>query len=155
MLTGIQKKILEFLQNDLPVESSPYSALSKKLKIDEDRIAREIIILKNAGYIRRIGGILNHYRIGLKKNCMCVWKVPESIITQMTEISVNKQQVSHCYLRRACMKWPYNFYTMIHGCSKKDCIEVIKGISSESGIKDYKMLFTKKELKKISLKYKV
>jgi len=155
MLTKVQKKIIQFLQGNLPLESAPYLKLAKALKVDEDRIIKEIKILKKAGYIRRLTAVLDHHKVGLRANCMCVWAVPAGIIKQIAKIAKSQSQISHCYLRQRKKNWPYNFYTMIHGRSKTECLKVIKHIEAKTGINNYQMLFTQKQLKKVSPQYKI
>ena len=153
MLKETDKEILRFLQVGLPLESRPYADLAYRLNCTEKEIAGRIIRLKKNGYIRRMGAILDHYKIGLTANCMCVWNSPPSGIALISRLAAKQQGISHCYVRkRLSGKWPYNFYAMIHGRSRKECIKVIKEIARQSGISDYKMLFTLKELKKISPK---
>ena len=155
MLNKIQREILRFLQADLPLKSSPYAALARRLDVNERRIVKEIRALKKAGYIRRLGGLLNHHKIGLKQNCMCVWRAAPAAVNRIAKIAVKQPQISHCYLRKTDKNWPYNFYTMIHGRSKTECAEVVKRISGKSGVEEYKMLFTQKQFKKKSPKYEI
>jgi len=153
-LSSRQKAILDFLQQDLAVSSSPFLALKRKLRINEDEIVNELVNLKRAGYIRRYGAILNHRKVGLKENCMCVWKVSSHVIKEMVRITTDCPQISHCYLRKTTREWPYNFYTMIHGRSKAECLNIIERIAKASQVSDYQPLFTIKEFKKISPRYK-
>ncbi|MBI4846568.1 MAG: Lrp/AsnC family transcriptional regulator [Candidatus Omnitrophica bacterium] len=153
-LNKTRKDILKFLQGDIPVEDSPYSGLAQAINTRESCIVKEIALLKKHGYIRRLGAVLHHRNIGLKVNCMCAWKVPHSLIKKISGISVRQKEISHCYLRKTAKNWPYNFYIMIHGKSKRDCINVVENIRAKSGVADYRLLFTKKEFKKISPKYK-
>ncbi len=155
MLTKIEKEILNFVQGDLPLKSSPYAKLAKRLNIDEDKIADKIGSLKKRGYIRRFGAILSHNMVGLKANCMCVWSVPEKKIEKIGELCSWEPAISHCYLRASKRDWPYNFYTMIHARTKSECLKLIRSISKKCGVDDYKMLFTLKKFKKTSPVYRV
>ena len=92
-------------------------------------------------------------KIGYRTNCMCVWSVPAPNLGKIVKIIKSTEQISHCYLRRKNRDWPYNFYTMIHCNSQQECINVISDISNKAKVKNYKMLFTLKEFKKISTKY--
>jgi len=154
-LTILQKKIIRLLQADLPLTNSPYAKIARTNGVTEDAIVKEITHLKKAGYLRRFGAILNHHGVGLKVNCMCVWKVPTAKIEKIGKVSSRQPQISHCYQRKALKDWPYNFYTMIHAGSKKECSQVIENIITKSGVNDYRMLFTKKQFKKTSPKYMV
>jgi DNA-binding Lrp family transcriptional regulator len=61
--------------------------------------------------------------------------------------------VSHCYLRPEHPRWPYNLYTMIHGRNPEDCRSTAKKMARETGIRKYRLLFSKKEHKKSSMNY--
>ncbi|MBU1044252.1 MAG: Lrp/AsnC family transcriptional regulator [Candidatus Omnitrophica bacterium] len=154
-LTELQKNVLNFLQQDIPVKEHPYAEIARQNKVDEKTIVNQIKVLKKTGYIRRFGAILAHHKIGLKANCMCVWIVPESKIKKIADRAKKMAQISHCYLRKTTKKWPYNFYTMIHGQTKKQCIEVIEFLAKTAEVTDYRMLFTEKQFKKSSPFYSV
>lgn len=150
-----QKEILNFLQNDLPIQNAPYKKIAQKLKLSEDRVLEEIKTLKRTGYIRRFGAVLNHYKIGLRANCMCVWNVPAHEIKTIVKAVQKLPQISHCYLRKTVKKWPYNFYTMIHGSTRRECKDVVRYICGQVRVFDYKLLFTRKEFKKVSPWYSI
>ncbi|MCG2712690.1 MAG: Lrp/AsnC family transcriptional regulator [Candidatus Omnitrophica bacterium] len=155
MLTKIEKQILNFIQGDLPLNSSPYAGLAKELNIDEDKIAEKIALLKKRGYIRRLGALLSHDMVGLKANCMCVWRVPEGKIEKIGKLCAQEPGISHCYWRVSKRDWPYNFYTMVHAKTKSECCKTIKSIAKKCEVDDYKMLFTLKKFKKTSPVYSV
>ena len=50
-------------------------------------------------------------------------------------------------------QWPYNLYTMIHANDEDTCRETARQMSRKAGVKNYKLLFSQKELKKTSMKY--
>ncbi|MFH1062949.1 MAG: Lrp/AsnC family transcriptional regulator [Candidatus Omnitrophota bacterium] len=154
-LTKTQKSVLNFLQADIPCQENPYAEIALQNKVDEKTIVNQIILLKKTGYIRRFGAILAHHEVGLKANCMGVWIVPKSKINTIAALAKKLPQISHCYSRKTSKKWPYNFYTMIHGATKKQCAEVIEFLVKKTGVKTYKMLFTEKQFKKTSPKYRV
>jgi hypothetical protein len=61
--------------------------------------------------------------------------------------------VTHCYCRPPAGDWPYNLYTMIHAASEAACHALAADISDKTGIAEYTLLFSRKELKKISMAY--
>ena len=155
ILTALQKKILSFLQQDLPLEHAPYHCLAVNLGIDEQRVLAEIKTLKKSGCIRRFGAVLSHHKVGLNVNCLCVWDVPPARLKSIAQAARKERLISHCYERKRVLGWPYNLYTMIHGRSKTECTAVVKRLSRVSGIAVYRMLFTKKQYKKTSPVYAV
>ncbi|MEM5819035.1 MAG: Lrp/AsnC family transcriptional regulator, partial [Desulfitobacterium hafniense] len=86
-------------------------------------------------------------------NAMGVWQVPEAEAEAIGKVMASFREVSHCYQRPTLKDWPYNLFTMIHGRSEEECGEVMARIAQATGIKDYAMLFSIKELKKSSMQY--
>jgi len=154
-LTALQKNILNFLQQDIPCKEHPYAKIALDNRVAEKTIIAQIKILKKSGYIRRFGAILSHHKVGLKANCMCVWIVPQGKVKKISDIAKEMEQISHCYLRKTSKKWPYNFYTMIHGKTKKQCSEIVEFLARTADIKEYEMLFTERQFKKVSPFYNV
>ena len=94
-------------------------------------------------------GILAHRNIGLKTNALVAWKVPEQKIVSVARILTTCPEITHCYLRKTYRGWPYNLYTMMHTADKKTAESLISAIARKVEIKDFRILFTLKELKKI------
>jgi hypothetical protein len=67
--------------------------------------------------------------------------------------SATEWQVSHCYRRNPTDCWPYNLYTMIHANDKESCRQTARRMSQETKVKNYALLFSRKELKKTSMVY--
>ncbi|MDH4266446.1 MAG: Lrp/AsnC family transcriptional regulator, partial [Deltaproteobacteria bacterium] len=105
------------------------------------------------GRIRRFGAILRHQKAGYQGNAMVVWKVPENQISRITRAMIAFPAVSHCYLRPSLPQWPFNLYTMVHGPGARDCRLIAQQLSKETGLKDYQLLFSKREHKKSSMRY--
>lgn len=155
MLTKTEKKIVNFIQGDLPLEPAPFAKIAGMLGITEEELVKKITGLKKQGYIRRLGAVLNHRKIGLTVNCMCVWDTPKDRVENMARICKTHPMITHCYLRKKQPGWPYNFYTMIHAGTREECARLVKFISRKSQVSRYEMLFTQKEFKKTSPKYSI
>jgi DNA-binding Lrp family transcriptional regulator len=153
MLTELDKKIVRELQNDLPLCSQPFKAIAEQVGISEDELLAEIHRLKQQGIIRRFGAIVYHRNLGIVANAMVVWRAPKEKVQEIGEIMATFPEVTHCYERPTYPDWKYNLFTMIHGESKDECERVIAQISEQTGVKDYKQLYSTKELKKVSMKY--
>ncbi|MBC2743612.1 MAG: Lrp/AsnC family transcriptional regulator [Desulfosarcina sp.] len=74
-------------------------------------------------------------------------------LTEQGVIRASFRAVSHCYRRDPADGWPYNLYTMIHGKNEKDCRNTARKMSEKSGVPTYQLLFSRRELKKISMTY--
>ena len=75
--------------------------------------------MKDLGFVRKIAGTPNHYKIGYVANAMTVWDVKEEEVEFVGKYFKSVGFISHCYIRpRALPDWPYNLFAMVHGHSK-------------------------------------
>ena len=153
MLTELEKKIIASIQGDIPVISRPYLEISKKLKIAEETLLKTLKDLCDRGVIRRFGATLRHQKSGFAANAMVAWIVDEKRVEKVGEKMASFKEVSHCYRRNPTAQWPYNLYTMIHANNEDTCIKTARKMSSETCVENYKLLFSRRELKKTSMKY--
>ncbi|MGB5159471.1 siroheme decarboxylase subunit beta [Desulfobacterium sp. N47] len=153
MLTELEKKIIASIQSDMPVIKRPYAKLAKQLNITEKIFLETLNRLLEKGVIRRFGATLCHQNSGFEANAMAAWEVGEDIVDEVGKKLASFRQVSHCYRRNPAKNWPYNLYTMVHAKTQKSCLETIRKMSETTGVKNYTVLFSRKELKKTSMKY--
>lgn len=152
-LEQLIKAIIRELDEDIPLIAEPYKEIADKLNISQSELLYKIDYLVNEGIIRKIGALLNHQRAGFTSNAMVVWKVPEEILERIGASMASIAEVTHCYHRETSADWEYNIFTMIHGKTEEECEKVICKIILDTGINDYQVLYSLKELKKTSMKY--
>jgi len=152
-VTEYDKKLVRLLQEDLPYSITPYSDLADKLGINVQIFLKSIQRFQDRGIIRRLGAILAHRKSGFISNAMGVWDVPEEQVNETGMRMAEFKEVTHCYQRHTFHDWPYNLFTMVHGKSDQECREIIATISEATGINNYALLFSDKELKKTSMRY--
>ena len=153
MITEIEKKIIASIQGDIPVTRRPYLAISKDIGIDEETLLNMLRQLVETGVIRRFGATLRHQKSGFKANAMVAWRVGEDRVKDVGELMAGFKEVSHCYQRSPAKDWPYNLYTMIHALSEESCRNIARKMSEKAGVKEYSLLFSRRELKKTSMTY--
>jgi len=146
-------KIIKDMVYDFPVSSRPYRIIANKLGISEDELLEILNYMRKEGVIRRIAAILYHRKAFYTHNAMVVWQVSEQHIEKIGLIMASFPEVSHCYERDSGGFWKYNLYTMVHGKSLEACEKVVKRMAEKTGIKNYKVLFSKREFKKTSLTF--
>ena len=71
MLTSLDRKILDLLQNEVSISVHPFHELADILGIDEAVLLQRIQHLKDTGVIRRIGGVMDTRSIGYYSLCAC------------------------------------------------------------------------------------
>ena len=153
MLTEVEKKIIHCIQDDIPLAEAPFAHIAEQAGISEEECISIIREMKKQGIIRRFGATLRHQQAGYNFNVMVVWNIPEDKIDETGAIFAGFRNVSHCYYRPPKGDWPYNIYTMIHGRGLEENEQLAEEMSEASGIKDYILLPSIKELKKTSMSY--
>ncbi len=141
------------LQEDILLVPEPYRPMAARIGITEQVLFDVASHLAAQGYLRRMAAVLHHREAGFRANAMGVWVVPPERTDEVGKIMGSFKGVSHCYLRPTYPDWPYSIFTMVHGQKAKDCQEIISAISEATGIREYALLFSTKEYKKIRLKY--
>jgi len=71
-LCDVELKILAVLQGGLPKSRSPYGDMAAKVGIEPDELLSVLKDWKQQGKIRRIGAIVNHFKVGLGAGAMVV-----------------------------------------------------------------------------------
>ncbi len=153
MVDELEKKIIHHLQDTIPFTERPFADIATKIGISEKDLIESIKGLKEKGILRRFGAILYHQRAGVKTNVMVAWKVSENIVDEVGALMAGFEEISHCYKRKIQGDWKYNLFTMIHSNNKNDFKKVLDQIIETTGVKDYIMLSTLKEFKKVSPTY--
>lgn len=153
MVDNLEKKIIHHLQDTIPLTKRPFADIAKKIGISEKELIKRIKELKGKKILRRFGATLYHQRAGVQTNVMVAWNVPENIADEVGAMMAGFDEISHCYRRKTQGEWKYNLFTMIHSSNKKDFEQVLASIIKTTNIKDYILLSTLKELKKVSPTY--
>ena len=151
MVSELDRRIINRLGKDLPLCSHPFRKIAQEIDIDEGTLLDKIGEYRAKGWMRRFSAALDHahFKTALT-NAMGVWRVSQSRIQEVGRVMASFREVSHCYERNTCPEWKYNLYTMIHASSKEKCEGVAQRISQETGVREYKLLYTSKEFKKMS-----
>ena len=112
MLTDTDIQIIQYLQGDIPLDSSPFAQLAEKLGMSEEMIVQRIEWLHDQGYIRRLAAVLRHREAGFQVNAMVAWNVDQAKADEVGQYFARDPQVSHCYWRQV----PEDF-----GCNLLQC----------------------------------
>ena len=58
MIDEIDKKVIQLIQGDLPLDLRPFAVLAEKAGISEEEFVERVASLKKKGIIRRFGATL-------------------------------------------------------------------------------------------------
>lgn len=154
-LDDIDRRIIKATQGGFGLSLRPYDAVALEAGTDTPDVIGRMKRMLEAGIIRRIGVVPNHYALGYKANGMTVWDVDDDRIEEMGHRIGALDFVSHCYHRpRILPDWPYNLFCMVHGHDRpeanahSDEIAAILGDAARS----HEILFSTRILKKTGLR---
>lgn len=125
----VDRKILDFLQNDFPLAVQPYAVMADRLGVSEDDLMTRIAVMKDCGLIRRIGGIMDSRNLGFYST-LCAVSVPETRIEEAAQIINRQPGVTHNYLR----DHDYNMWFTVTMPSQGETIMVIQGLETSLGL---------------------
>lgn len=149
------RPLIHATQAGLPLTLQPYHTLATQLNSDVMTVITGLQNLLEAGAIRRIGVVPNHYRIGYTANGMSVWNVADERVDELGAQVGALQFVTHCYRRpRHLPHWPYNLFAMIHGASRDEVTTKAEQIAEILGknCRTHTILYSTQILKKTGLR---
>jgi DNA-binding Lrp family transcriptional regulator len=155
MIDETDRRIVTATQGGLPIVEQPYQAIATGLGLPAGEVMRRIERMREAGVIRRIGVVPNHYALGLGANGMSVWDVDDALAQELGAAVGALDFVSHCYLRpRRLPVWPYNLFAMVHGASRDEVEEKASEIAGLLGqaCRGSDILYSTRILKKTGLR---
>ncbi len=150
----VENSILRIVQKDLPDSLTPYADIAAQAGCSEEEVLSLLRALKEEGVIRRFGASIKHQKAGWAHNAMVAWTVHGCDVESLGRKAAENSNVSHCYYRpSSAADWPYELYTMVHGRSSEEVDQVIAGLKQALGLREYCVLASKREFKKISPTY--
>lgn len=154
-IDAVDRAIIVATQGGLPLVARPYHAIAASLELEPQEVMARMLRMQQAGVIRRVGVVPNHYAIGYRANGMSVWDVPDALVDQLGAAVGSFAFVSHCYCRpRRLPEWPYNLFAMVHGKSRNEVEAQVEQIAAFLGehIRSHTILYSTRILKKTGLR---
>lgn len=154
-LDATDRRLVLATQAGLPLVPRPYHALAEELGLPAAEVMARLANLLDAGVIRRMGAVPNHYALGYTANGMSVWDVPDARVDALGERVGRLPFVTHCYHRpRHLPLWPYNLFAMIHGKSREEVELHVQAITELLGqdCRARDVLYSSRILKKTGLR---
>jgi len=154
-VTEFDRKLILATQAGLPLVSDPWEELGRQLDMSADEVLARFQSMQEAGVIRRIAAVPDHYRLGYRYNGMTVWDVNDDRITELGAAIGELPFVSHCYRRpRHLPYWSFNLFAMVHGTTREeveDKAASIRGVLGDAS-RQHTILYSSAILKKTGLR---
>lgn len=154
-MDAADRALIKATQAGLPLVARPYDALAAQLGTNGADVQTRLRRLLDAGVIRRIGAVPNHYAIGYTANGMSVWDVDDMRIDALGAAVGGLDFVTHCYRRpRRLPEWPYNLFAMVHGHDRDEVAAKVAQIAALLGdaCRAHDVLYSSRILKKTGLR---
>ena len=130
-IDGTDKKIINEIQSDFPIDSKPYLVIAKKLGLNEKDVIKRVKRLKKTGIIRRIGGNFVPEKLGFVST-LCAARVPEDKIESFSKEVNRHDGVTHNYLREN----EYNIWFTFIARSMEEIDKNLKSIAEKTEVND-------------------
>ena len=141
-LSAIERKILNCIQEDIPLEPQPFKLLSKRLGMREDEFLKSLKSLRARGIIRRFAAGLDHRRMGFTSSLIAM-RVPSDRIEDIAKDVARHSEVTHCYLREG----DYNLWTVFLSLDKNKVARFLNRLTKKVGKRNILNLPTKRQFK--------
>ncbi len=128
-LSETEKKILDIIQTDFPIDPSPYARVGSMVGLTQAETLARVRSLKQKGVIRRIGGNFNSRQLGWHST-LCAAAVPEEKLQDFIAEVNRHPGVTHNYLRRH----RNNVWFTYIGPSKEQVQKSLQQITAVTGI---------------------
>jgi len=152
-ISDTERRILAAIQGGFPRTQTPYKDMAEQVGISTEQLLTVLKSWKREGKLRRVGSVVDHFKVGLSGGAMVVWRVEPERLEQIGTQLAGFREVSHAYERCMSDNWPYNVYTMVHGADRQEVEQTVRRMSRACGVSDYRILTTVRELKKVPPTY--
>ncbi|HUW63110.1 MAG TPA: AsnC family transcriptional regulator [Spirochaetia bacterium] len=97
-MDDLDRRLLNLIQDDLPLVAKPYRALADALQVSEEDVIARLSRLRERRVIRRLGAIFDSRRLGYQ-GVLCALRVPAEQLEQAAAVVNSYPGVTHNYLR--------------------------------------------------------
>ncbi len=143
-MDSTDRRILDRLQQELPLAQRPYRVVAEELGLDEEDVLCRVTRLRDDGIIRRMGPILDQDALG-RASTLAVIRVPAERVDEVGEAVSQHPRVTHSYLRQGKGRdIPYNIWFTYTALSEDLLTRELQEMSEALGVKIRSLRATKK-----------
>ena len=155
-LTAVDRRLLDEVQNGLPLAHRPYAIIGARIGLDEAGVMARLRALLESGIIKRLGVVVRHHELGYRANAMTVWDIADEDVQAVAARMLGNPAVTLCYRRpRRLPDWPYNLFCMIHGRQREEVLGQIEALRLDCDLQDcrHAVLFSTRRFKQCGARY--
>jgi len=130
-MDSIDKKILNILQKEFPLEERPFQIVAQKCDISEEEALSRIQKMKDEGIIRRIGAVFDGAKLG-RVSTLCAARVPQDKLEKFVNAVNISKGVTHNYLRDN----EYNVWFTLNAATAKELESFLADLKKETAVTD-------------------
>ena len=150
-LTSEEIAVIRVLQRPLALVEEPFVEPAREARMSVAELLVHAKGLGDRGVMRRFAGLLNHRRAGFGANVMATWGLAADRIEEAGRRAAEFPAVTHCYERPVFAGWPYALFSMVHGKSRDECVDVVEALREALRPDCAATLWTLREFKKTRL----
>ena len=137
-LSELDRKLINRLQDDLPLTTRPFVQLAEELDVEEQEIVDRTRRLRDDGYLTRFGPFFDAEALG-GAFCLCAMNVPEDRFQEvLTKVNAHAE-VAHNYERDHRL----NMWFVLATESQDGIASTAEAIEQETGL--HVLLFPKEQ----------
>jgi len=134
-MDSIDRRILQELQDNFPLEEKPYDVLAERLQIPADELWDRIQRMLDEGLIRRIGASVDSRKFGFRSTLAAVSVEPQRV-DEAAAVIGRFHEVTHSYLRDDA----FNIWFTIIAVDDGRIEEILEQIRSSLSLESSKVL---------------
>ncbi len=130
-MDALDRKLLNLLQEGLPLEKDPYAIVSRQLGVTRSEVAERIKRLLNEGYIRRLGGTFDSKAMGYE-SILVGLRASEEQFADVARYVNACPGVTHNYRRSGFL----NMWFTLSFCSSAQKEALLQGLRDTFALSD-------------------
>lgn len=130
-MDAIDKKLLNLLQKEFPLEEEPFRLIGERCGISEEEVLARVRKMKESGVIRRIGAVFDGKKLG-RASTLCAARVPEDKIDAFVRVVNANRGVTHNYRRGH----EYNVWFTATAANTEELQALLSDVKKKTGVTD-------------------
>jgi DNA-binding Lrp family transcriptional regulator len=130
-LDNIDRRLLNLVQENFPLEPEPYRKLGGILGVGEDEVLARLKRLQDEGVIRRLGAVFDSRKLGYS-GTLCAMHVEPDRVDEVADVINSFPGVTHNYLR----EHQINMWFTVLAESRDKLGEILGLIRERTGIEE-------------------